>query len=51
MGSPLHWKEGTVHLWQWEDRFNKAIQIHGWVLGLGFWVDCEGFVVESEDSI
>ena len=25
--------------------------VHGWVLGVGFWVECEGFVVESEDSI
>ena len=24
---------------------------HGGVLGVGFWVECEGFVVESEDSI
>ncbi len=24
---------------------------HGWVLGVGFWVQCEGFLVESEDSI
>ena len=25
--------------------------LHGWVLGVGFWVECEGFVVEFEDSM